>query len=102
MTRQPTLTLGAWRPLDGSSGGRSLKLPPNHLVTHSVVLGMTGSGFPSLDPATFVPWLELHPENPAPEAVYAQAVDRQDGGRGSDRLARPLGSRTARGRPQSA
>src|SRR5689334_18865556 len=35
--------LGGWRPLDGSKGG-PCRLPAHHLVTHGVVLGMTGSG----------------------------------------------------------
>jgi len=30
--------------LDGSEGGSSLRLPAEHLVTHAVVVGMTGSG----------------------------------------------------------
>jgi hypothetical protein len=41
---KPVLNLGAWRHLDGSEGGSSLELPAEHLVTHSVVVGMTGSG----------------------------------------------------------
>ena len=41
---KPVLNLGAWRHLDGSQGGSSLRLPAEHLVTHCVVLGMTGSG----------------------------------------------------------
>jgi len=36
--------LGAWRELDGAPGGPVLQLPPHHLTTHAVVLGMTGSG----------------------------------------------------------
>jgi len=39
----PELKLGAWRTLDGRSGGDML-LPGHHLLTHSVVVGMTGSG----------------------------------------------------------
>jgi len=42
--KQPALQLGPWRPLDGSEGGPVLRLPPEHLVTHSVIVGMTGSG----------------------------------------------------------
>src|SRR5688500_2983237 len=38
------LNLGAWRHLDGAEGGRALGLPAAHLVTHGVVVGMTGSG----------------------------------------------------------
>ncbi len=41
---KPLLDLGAWRQLDGSEGGQSLRLPAEHLVTHGVVVGMTGSG----------------------------------------------------------
>jgi hypothetical protein len=39
----PSLYLGAYRPLDGTLGGR-LRLPAHHLVTHGVVVGTTGSG----------------------------------------------------------
>ena len=39
----PALALGEWRPLDGGEGGH-YRLPAHHLVTHGVVLGMTGSG----------------------------------------------------------
>src|SRR5262245_6377745 len=41
---KPALNLGAWRHLSGAEGGRALWLPAEHLVTHGVVLGMTGSG----------------------------------------------------------
>jgi hypothetical protein len=34
----------AWRPLDGSAKGGRCRLPAHHLVTHGVVVGMTGSG----------------------------------------------------------
>src|SRR5512142_2646531 len=44
MTRGPILNLGAWRCLDGAGGGDVLRLPAEHLVTHGVVVGMTGSG----------------------------------------------------------
>ncbi len=37
------LELGAWRSLAGGPGG-PLTLPPHHLLTHGVVVGMTGSG----------------------------------------------------------
>jgi len=94
---KPVLNLGAWRHLNGSQGGSSLRLPAEHLVTHAVVVGMTGSGktglctvmieeatrarvptividvkgdlpnllltFPSLDPSTLEPWLELDHED---------------------------------------
>lgn len=41
---KPVLNLGAWRYLNGAQGGSSLRLPAEHLVTHAVVVGMTGSG----------------------------------------------------------
>ena len=41
---KPLLNLGSWRHLDGSEGGSSLRLPAEHLVTHAVIVGMTGSG----------------------------------------------------------
>lgn len=41
---KPALNLGAWRHLNGAEGSRTLWLPAGHLVTHGVVLGMTGSG----------------------------------------------------------
>ncbi len=44
MTRPPALYLGGSRPLDGSGTNRALRLPAHHLVTHGVVVGMTGSG----------------------------------------------------------
>jgi DNA helicase HerA-like ATPase len=44
MSKLPTLNLGAWRQIDGTDGGESLLLPAHHLVTHGVVVGMTGSG----------------------------------------------------------
>jgi len=44
MGKQPALNLGAWRTLDGAPGGPVLHLPPHHLTTHAVVVGMTGSG----------------------------------------------------------
>jgi len=40
---RPSFYLGGWRPLDGSKGG-PCRMPAHHLVTHGVVLGMTGSG----------------------------------------------------------
>jgi len=39
-----SLYLGAQRPLDNSNVGSVLNLPAHHLVTHGVVVGMTGSG----------------------------------------------------------
>ncbi len=44
MRKPPLFNLGSWRSLDGSGGGSVLRLPANHLVTHGVVVGMTGSG----------------------------------------------------------
>ena len=44
MSSNPALNLGAWRPIDGTEGGKFLRLPANHLVTHGVIVGMTGSG----------------------------------------------------------
>jgi hypothetical protein len=44
MKMTPALNLGAWRHLDGAEGGGELWLPAKHLVTHGVVVGMTGSG----------------------------------------------------------
>src|SRR5689334_7272953 len=44
MGTKPALNLGAWRRLDGGRGGSALTLPAHHLVTHGVVVGMTGSG----------------------------------------------------------
>ena len=41
---KPELNLGAWRHLNGAEGGHALWLPAEHLVTHGVVVGMTGSG----------------------------------------------------------
>jgi DNA helicase HerA-like ATPase len=40
----PCLNLGAWRQLSGAPGTPTLLLPARHLVTHGVVVGMTGSG----------------------------------------------------------
>jgi hypothetical protein len=44
MSKHPALKLGSWRDLDGSGGGNCLQLPAQHLVTHGVIVGMTGSG----------------------------------------------------------
>jgi hypothetical protein len=44
MAKPPLFNLGSWRNLDGTGGGSSLLLPAKHLVTHGVVVGMTGSG----------------------------------------------------------
>lgn len=44
MTTLPKLFLGAARPLRGTGTSTRLDLPAHHLVTHGVVVGMTGSG----------------------------------------------------------
>ena len=44
MTENSALNLGNWLHIDGSAGGSPLLLPARHLVTHGVVVGMTGSG----------------------------------------------------------
>ena len=44
MSNQSALSLGKWRYLGGAEGGKKLRLPANHLVTHAVIVGMTGSG----------------------------------------------------------
>ena len=44
MTQAPAFYLGAARPLDGKGANAAFHLPPHHLATHGVVLGMTGSG----------------------------------------------------------
>lgn len=36
--------LGGMRPLDGSGQTRAFELPPDALLTHGVIVGMTGSG----------------------------------------------------------
>jgi hypothetical protein len=41
---RPELYLGASRPLDGSGEPTEARLPAHHLVTHGVIVGMTGSG----------------------------------------------------------
>jgi Helicase HerA, central domain len=44
MATAPALYLGSTRALDGAGAVSKLQLPAHHLVTHGVVLGMTGSG----------------------------------------------------------
>jgi hypothetical protein len=44
MPKSPTLYLGAQRSLDGKHARGQLHLPAHHLVTHGVIVGMTGSG----------------------------------------------------------
>ncbi len=41
---RPSLHLGAVRPIDGGGKATPFRLPAHHLVTHGVVVGMTGSG----------------------------------------------------------
>ena len=43
MTTRP-LYLGAALPIDGQGRLGQLQLPTHHLTTHSVIVGMTGSG----------------------------------------------------------
>ena len=43
-TTIPRLHLGAWRRLDGAGASEPMHLPAHHLLTHGVVVGMTGSG----------------------------------------------------------
>jgi DNA helicase HerA-like ATPase len=40
----PSLYLGAWRPIDGTQSGGMARMPAHHLVTHAAIFGMTGSG----------------------------------------------------------
>jgi hypothetical protein len=43
--KDPRLRLGSWRSIDAAqAGGGMAAMPPHHLVTHSVIVGMTGSG----------------------------------------------------------
>ncbi len=44
MAKTPALYLGSTRVLDGAGVASDLRLPAHHLVTHGVVVGMTGSG----------------------------------------------------------
>ena len=44
MSRTRSLYLGNTVPLDGSGPAARLRLPAHHLVTHGVIVGMTGSG----------------------------------------------------------
>src|SRR4051812_29495761 len=44
MATAPALYLGSTRALDGAGAVSKLALPAHHLVTHGVVVGMTGSG----------------------------------------------------------
>ncbi len=44
MPSTPLLHLGAARRLDGAGPGEALRVPAHHLLTHGVVVGMTGSG----------------------------------------------------------
>src|SRR5512133_1346396 len=40
----PNLYLGGWCPIDGTGVGGKAEMPASHLITHSVIVGMTGSG----------------------------------------------------------
>jgi hypothetical protein len=40
----PSLRLGVARPIDGGPASAPMDVPAHHLVTHGVVVGMTGSG----------------------------------------------------------
>jgi hypothetical protein len=44
MTDERDMALGGVRPLDGSGETRAYEMPCDHLLTHGVVVGMTGSG----------------------------------------------------------
>ena len=44
MAKIPCLRLGNWLALDGRGASNPLLLPAHHLVTHGVIVGMTGSG----------------------------------------------------------
>lgn len=44
MSANSAFRLGSWRRLNGALGGPLLRIPSNHLVTHAVLVGMTGSG----------------------------------------------------------
>jgi hypothetical protein len=52
MTKAPALFLGGTRALDGVGASVDLRLPAHHLVTHGVVVGMTGSGKTGLTTVT--------------------------------------------------
>ncbi|HEY5957262.1 MAG TPA: helicase HerA-like domain-containing protein, partial [Polyangiaceae bacterium] len=42
---EPRLQLGGWRSIDSQELGKGMAaMPAHHLVTHSVIVGMTGSG----------------------------------------------------------
>jgi hypothetical protein len=40
----PSLYLGAWQPIDGVGDGGLVRMPARDLITHGVIVGMTGSG----------------------------------------------------------
>jgi hypothetical protein len=44
MSPRPSLHLGKALRLDGTPAGDAFRLPAHHLVTHGVIVGMTGSG----------------------------------------------------------
>ncbi len=52
MANAPALYLGSTRALDGAGAVSALRLPAHRLVTHGVVVGMTGSGKTGLTTVT--------------------------------------------------
>jgi len=40
----PSLYLGAWKSIDGDGAGGLVRMPARDLITHGVIVGMTGSG----------------------------------------------------------
>jgi DNA helicase HerA-like ATPase len=44
MAKTPALYLGSTLAVDGAGPAADIRLPAHHLVTHGVVVGMTGSG----------------------------------------------------------
>jgi len=78
MKTLPTLRLGACCPLDGGQQAQALHLPAHHLVTHGVVVGMTGSGKTGLLMVTVeealrakVPVLMIDVKGDLPNLLYA-------------------------------
>jgi len=78
MKKIPTLRLGACSPLSGGQQAEALRLPAHHLVTHGVVVGMTGSGKTGLLMVTVeealrekVPVLMIDVKGDLPNLLYA-------------------------------
>src|SRR5690606_38026454 len=78
MKKIPTLRLGACSPLSGVQQAEALRLPAHHLVTHGVVVGMTGSGKTGLLMVTVeealrekVPVLMIDVKGDLPNLLYA-------------------------------